>query len=113
VNNLKKGRKFHREKDQRKALFKALMTALIISEKIVTTEAKAKELRPKIEKVVTKAGDKSIANIRRIRRVLSKDVTKKLFDEIGPKYIERPGGYTRITKLSFKYQQINSKKSRA
>ena len=99
MNNLKKGRKLHREKDQRRALMKALMTALIDNEKIITTEAKAKELRPAIEKMVTKAGVKSIANIRRVRRILSLGVTKKLFDDIAPQYVKRPGGYTRITKL--------------
>jgi len=99
MNNLKKGRKFHRETDQRRALMKALITALIDNKKIVTTEAKAKELRPAIEKIVTKAGVKSIANIRGVRRLLSENVTKKLFDEIAPQYVKRPGGYTRITKL--------------
>jgi large subunit ribosomal protein L17 len=99
MNNLKKGRKLHREKDQRRALMKALMTALIDNKKITTTEAKAKELRPAIEKMVTKAGTKSVANIRGVRKILSEDVTKKLFDDIAPQYIKRPGGYTRITKL--------------
>ncbi len=99
MNKLKKGRKLHREKDQRRALMKALMTALIDNEKIITTEAKAKELRPAIEKMVTKAGAKSVANIRSARKILSLAATKKLFDDIAPQYVKRPGGYTRITKL--------------
>ena len=99
MNNLKKGRKFHRETAQRRALMKALITALIDNEKIVTTEAKAKELRPAIEKMVTKAGVKSLANVRGVRRMLSENVTKKLFDDIAPQYVKRTGGYTRITKL--------------
>ncbi len=99
MNNLRKGRKLHRVSGQRKALLKALMTALIINEKIITTEAKAKELRPHIEKMVTKARVKSISNIRGVRVILSEDVTKKLFSDISPKYVKRSGGYTRITKL--------------
>ncbi len=99
MNNLKKGRKLHREKSQRRALIKALMTALIDNEKIITTEAKAKELRPAIEKMITKAKVKSLANIRGVRKILSEGSTKKLFNTIAPQYIERPGGYTRITKL--------------
>jgi len=99
MNNLKKGRKLHRERDQRRALLKALITALIDNEKIITTEAKAKELRPAIEKMITKAGVKSVANIRKTRKILSPAATKKLFDDIAPQYLKRPGGYTRITKL--------------
>jgi len=99
MNNLRKGRKLHRVAGQRKALSKAMMTALIINGKIKTTEAKAKELRPQIEKMVTRARVKSVFNIREVRKILSEDVTKKLFDEISPKYVKRPGGYTRVTKL--------------
>jgi len=66
MNNLRKGRQFNRVAQQRKALLKALMTGLIISEKIKTTEAKAKELRPHIEKMVTRGKIKSVANIRKV-----------------------------------------------
>lgn len=99
MRKLKKGRKLHREKNQRKALMKALMTALISNGKIKTTEAKAKEIRPKIEKMVTRARVKSVSNIREIKKVFAEDVSKKLFDEVAPKYQKRAGGYTRITKL--------------
>ncbi|MEK7453081.1 MAG: 50S ribosomal protein L17 [Patescibacteria group bacterium] len=99
MNNLTKGRQFHRESGPRTAFIKALLTALIINGKIKTTEARAKEIRPKVEKMVTKARVKSVSNIRQIRKVLSEDVTKKLFDEISPKYENRSGGYVRITKL--------------
>ena len=99
MNNLKKGRKLHRVTKQRKALMKALMTALIDNGKIKTTEAKAKELRPYIEKMVTKGKVKSVVNIREVRKILSESATKKLFDEVSSKYEKRPGGYTRITKL--------------
>lgn len=99
MRKLKKGRKLHREKNQRKALMKALMTALISNGKIKTTEAKAKEIRPKIEKMVTRARVKSVSNIREISKVFAEDISKKLFDEVAPKYQKRAGGYTRITKL--------------
>lgn len=99
MRKLKRGRKLHREKNQRKALMKALMTALISNGKIKTTEAKAKEIRPKIEKMVTRARVKSVSNIREISKVFAEDISKKLFDEVAPKYQKRAGGYTRITKL--------------
>lgn len=99
MRHLKKTKKFHRETDQRKALEKALLTALISYGKIKTTEAKAKWLRPKIEKIVTKAKIKNVNNIRAVRKILAEKPTKRVFDEIASKYQERPGGYTRVIKL--------------
>lgn len=99
MKHLQKGRKFHREAGQRQALMKALLTALIMNGKIKTTEAKAKELRPAIEKMVTRAKVKSVQNVRITRKTLAPAVTKKLFDEVASKYKERKGGYTRIVKL--------------
>jgi large subunit ribosomal protein L17 len=92
-------RKFGRGKDQRKALLKALATALIFEEKIKTTEAKAKTLSKFAEKVITKAKKGGIPARRLLARVFSDKAVKKLVDEIGPKYKERQGGYTRIIKL--------------
>lgn len=99
MKHLKKTRKFHREAGQRKALLKALITALIMNGKIKTTEAKAKEVRPRIEKMVSKAKVKDINAMRLIRRTLAEKVTKKLFDEVAVKYTDRNGGYTRVVKL--------------
>ncbi|MBI5913095.1 50S ribosomal protein L17 [Candidatus Azambacteria bacterium] len=99
MKHLNKTRKFHRETGQRAALLKALMTALITNGKIKTTEAKAKEVRPRIEKMVSKAKVKDINTVRLIRRTFAENVTKKLFDEVAVKYKERNGGYTRIVKL--------------
>ncbi len=99
MKHLKKGRKLNRVAKQRKALLKALAVALIENEKIVTTEAKAKELRPYIEKFITRAKEKSVANIRYINRFLPERSSKKLFDEVAKRYTERNGGYTRIIKL--------------
>lgn len=99
MKHLNKVRKFHRETGQRRALLKALITALIVNGTIKTTEAKAKELRPQIEKMVSKAKIKNINTLRCIRKTLAESVTKKLFDEVAVKYKDRNGGYTRIVKL--------------
>lgn len=99
MRHLVKQKKFHRESGQRKALMKALLTALVAHGKIKTTAAKAKALRPEIEKVITRSKVKNIGSIRSLRRVLSEQTTQKLFNEISPRYAERKGGYTRIVKL--------------
>lgn len=95
----KKGRKFHRETGQRKALLKGLARALILKEKIETTEAKAKELSSFVEKKITKAKKGDLAARRQLRKTFSNQVVKKLVEEIAPLYKKRPGGYTRIVKL--------------
>lgn len=95
----KKGRKFSREKDQRKALLKSLATSLFLREKIKTTEAKAKEISGFAEKFITKAKKGDIFARRFLNRFFSKKVVGKLIEEIGPRYKERKGGYTRIIKL--------------
>ncbi len=94
-------RKFGRNRNQRKALIKSLALSLIAHGKIKTTEAKAKELRPYIEKLVTmsKAGTLSSKRTVVSRLQNRKKESKKLFDEIIPKYKDRKGGYTRIMKL--------------
>jgi large subunit ribosomal protein L17 len=95
----KKGRKLSRKRDQRRALLKSLTRELFLKERIKTTLAKAKELRSFSEKFVKRAKEKNLTNVRYLRRFFDKDVLKKLFDEIGPRYKERKGGYTRIIKL--------------
>jgi large subunit ribosomal protein L17 len=95
----KKGRKLSRKRDQRKALLKSLARELFLREKIKTTEARAKELRSFAERFIERAKEKNLPNVRYLRRFFNKDVLKKLFEEIGPRYKERKGGYTRILKL--------------
>ena len=95
----KKGKKFGRVKKQREALLKSLASSLILNRKIKTTEIKAKELRRFVEPLITKAKTGDLHKRRIVRRSLSDPLTKKLFEEIGPLYKDRPGGYTRITKL--------------
>jgi large subunit ribosomal protein L17 len=95
-----KGKKLSRDSAQRKALLRNLVTSFLEKERIRTTLAKAKATRPVAEKMIT-LGKKNSLHSRRIalRFIYKKDVVKKLFDEIGPRFSERPGGYTRIVKI--------------
>ena len=94
-------RKFGRNRNQRIALMKGLMLSLIAHGRIETTEAKAKELRPAIEKMVTKANEGTLSSkrivISRLYNLTSE--ANKLINEIAPKYKKQNGGYTRISKL--------------
>lgn len=94
------GRSLGRDKDQRRALFKSLITELLRHERIETTEAKAKAIRGDAEKLITLAKRGGIA-ARRVadKTIIDPAVTKKLFESIGPRYKERAGGYTRIFKV--------------
>lgn len=94
------GRRLSRSTSHRLAMFRNQVTDLLRHEKIVTTEAKAKEVRGIAEKVIT-LGRLGTLHARRqaLRIVSDKDVLKKIFDELGPRYASRPGGYTRIIKL--------------
>lgn len=94
-------RKFGRNKNQRNALIKGLVLSLIKHGKIQTTEAKAKELRPVVEKLITKANIGTLSSKKLvISRIYGRtSEANKLINEIAPKYKERKGGYTRITKL--------------
>lgn len=92
-------RKLGREKDQREALLRSLAVALIKEEKIKTTEAKAKELRPYAEKLVTAAKRDTIASRRMLLGEVGKGGSTKLVKEVAPRYKDRAGGYTRILKM--------------
>ncbi|MEO8637600.1 MAG: 50S ribosomal protein L17 [Candidatus Taylorbacteria bacterium] len=96
----KKNRKFGRERGQRRALLQSLASSLIEEGKITTSEAKAKELRPYVEKLITKSKNATLSNRRLVAsRLGHPPLVKKLFETTGPKYKDRKGGYTRITKL--------------
>jgi len=97
--NIKNKRRFGRVSSQRKALLSLLASALIEKERIKTTEAKAKELRPFIEKMVTRSMKGTIHSRRLLEKRLHTKAAAKLVKEIGPRYKERSGGYTRILKL--------------
>ncbi len=94
------GRHLKRDTGQRRALFRGLITELLRHERIETTEAKAKAIRSKAEKLITlaKQGD---VHSRRVaaETITDPDVTKKLFETLGGRYKERPGGYTRLLKV--------------
>ncbi len=95
----KKGQTFHRESGQRRALLKSLARSLVLEERISTTEAKAKALRPFIERLVSYAKTNTLASRRLAQtRLGDKEAVKKLFNSIGPRYKERTGGYTRVIK---------------
>jgi large subunit ribosomal protein L17 len=94
------GRKLGRATDHRLALFRNLVTDLLRYEKIITTEAKAREVRGLAERVITlgKRGD-LYSRRRAMGFVYDKKVVEKLFDQLGPRYAQRPGGYSRMVKL--------------
>ena len=102
MNKGKRGRKFGRTRDVRRTLLRDLGEALVKHERISTTEAKAKELRPFIERWVTKArnakDEKNVSTRRQIARYFTPSTTKKLVEVIAPRYVGRAGGYTRIIK---------------
>ena len=93
-------RKLGRTTAQRTAMLRAMVTFLLEKGKIETTGTRAKEVSSMAEKMITISKDNTLANKRLVMKFVTKEsVTKKLFDEIGPKYKDRNGGYTRITKI--------------
>lgn len=96
---MKKFKIHRRKRNQRKALLKSLAREFFLREKIKTTEAKAKILKDFAQKMIERAKEKKLENIRYLKRYFDKETMKKLFDAIGPRYQERRGGYIRITKL--------------
>lgn len=98
MRHLKSGRKFHRKKGQRKALLKSLIANLVIREKIETTEAKAKEIKPMVERLITIAKKQNLAALRILLSRLNKKAAQKLYYQIAPRYLSRNGGYLRIIK---------------
>ena len=100
MRHQKKKKILGREKHQRKALLVSLCNNLILNGKITTTLAKAKFMKPELEKLITKAKSNTLANKRQLQKALNNEKTvKMLLEKIGPKYKERPGGYLRIIKV--------------
>lgn len=95
----KKGKTFGRVRKTRTALLRDLARALILNEKIITTEIKAKALRPKVEKMITRGKFKNLANTRFLSAELGIQPAKKICDTLAPRYQNRAGGYTRILKM--------------
>ncbi len=97
------GRQLNRNSSHRKAMFRNMCNSLVDHEIIRTTVPKAKELRGFIEPLITLAKEDTVANRRlAFNRLRDKAAVKKLFEEIGPRYKERPGGYTRVLKAGFR-----------
>lgn len=92
-------RTLSRKAGPRKALLKSLLRSLILQEKIETTQAKAKEISPALEKLVTKAKKGGVAQRRHLTALVGQDSAKKLVNEVAVRYQERKGGYTRIVKM--------------
>lgn len=96
----RRGRRFGGDSAHQRLMMANLVSSLVAAEGIVTTEAKAKALRPIAEKVITKAKKGGLHRHRQVVSYLGdKEVAAKLFDDIGPRYADRNGGYTRILKL--------------
>ncbi len=104
MRHKKAGRRFSRDSAHRQAMFSNMAASLIEHEQIITTLAKAKDLRRVVDKYITmaKRGD---LNSRRLAaaRLRNDDMVKKLFDTLGPRYKDRNGGYTRVLKAGFRY----------
>lgn len=96
----RKARHFGGSAQHQRLMMANLVASLVAAEGIVTTEAKAKAVRPIAERVITKAKKGGLHNYRQVLAYLGDvETTTKLFDDVGPRYVERPGGYTRILKL--------------
>ncbi len=103
MRHAKSGRKLNRNSSHRKAMYKNMATSFLNHEAIKTTLPKAKELRRVVEPLITMAGNDSVANRRlAFSRLRDKEAVGKLFSELGPRFKERPGGYTRILKCGFR-----------
>lgn len=97
------GRQLNRTASHRKAMFKNMAVSLLRHEQIKTTVPKAKELRKVVEPLITLAGTASVANRRlAFARLRDREIVSKLFDELGPHFADRPGGYTRILKCGYR-----------
>jgi large subunit ribosomal protein L17 len=100
---MKSGRKLNRNSAHRKAMFRNMASSLFAHEIIKTTVPKAKELRRVAEPLITLAKEDSVAHRRQaFDRLRDRDAVTKLFNELGPRYVDRPGGYLRIMKCGFR-----------
>ncbi|MDD5043291.1 MAG: 50S ribosomal protein L17 [Patescibacteria group bacterium] len=100
MRHLKRGKILDRAKAARGALLRSLATSFILYEKIKTTEAKAKALRPFVEKLITKGKRNNLTVRRELLSILyTESAVKKILEDLAPRYKDRKGGYTRITKI--------------
>jgi large subunit ribosomal protein L17 len=100
MRHRKKGKILGREKAPRQALLRNLATSVILYEKVQTTQAKAKAVRPLVERAITTGKAPTLASRRKLQSFFYTDLpVKKILEVLGPRYAQRPGGYTRITKI--------------
>ena len=100
MRHRKAGRQFGRNSGQRKALMRGLINSVILNERIVTTEAKGKNVQPQVEKIITIAREDTEAHRRLVMAKIGNPLaTLKLFEEIGPRFEGQPGGYTQLFHL--------------
>jgi large subunit ribosomal protein L17 len=111
MRHLKKGKKFSRKRDQRRALLKNLAAQVILKEKIITTPARAKEARKVVERLITIAKKQNLAALRELKRYLPARAVKKAYFELAPLYQKRHGGYTRIVRLLKRRIKDNSEQA--
>jgi large subunit ribosomal protein L17 len=104
MRHLKKGRSLHRSHSHRKAMLQNLAVSILTHERVQTTEAKAKEVRRLVDRIITwgKRGDLHARRLA-VRQVRDRAVVKRVFDELAPRYMDRPGGYTRILKAGYRH----------
>lgn len=103
MRHQKSGRQLNRNSSHRKAMFRNMSASLFRHEIIKTTLPKAKELRRVAEPMITLSKEDNVARRRQVfDRLRDKEITQKLFDELGPRYKERPGGYVRILKCGYR-----------
>lgn len=98
MRHLAKSKKFHRKKGQRQAFFKSLLSNLALNGHIETTDSRAKEVKRRLEKLVTLAKKQDLASLRLLISRVGKKPAFALYNDIAPKYLDRPGGYLRIIK---------------
>jgi large subunit ribosomal protein L17 len=97
------GKQLSRDANERKALFKTLASSLVMAERVETTEAKAKALRPYVEKLVTKAKKRGLTSRQFIEPYLSQVATEKVLSDLSVRFAKRDGGYTRILRVGNRF----------
>lgn len=113
MRHLKKGKKFHRLKGRRASFLRNLTNDLVRAERIETTEVRAKAIRPMVERLITYAKRQTLAGRRLIaQRAHNATAARKVFEELGPRYAGRNGGYVRIVKLAKSRKRDGSRLAR-
>ncbi|MBI2011106.1 MAG: 50S ribosomal protein L17 [Candidatus Colwellbacteria bacterium] len=108
MRHARQGRKFGRKKGQRRSFITGLVHNLIMQDKITTTEARAKEMKSRVEKLVTIARKNDLAALRLLERRLPKASAYRLYHEVAPRYKNKRGGYVRVKKMTARRKRDNA-----